>query len=146
MTHPVKNGNIGQYYIKFNHFLARFFIFDRVFREFAETSVRIESRDCLVAENLPALKCDWERNFHSFNYFIQSEIPAVPSRDYQDFQESVYQILKDYANAQRQLINAIDDEAERIHHDQVQLAEGKIRECKSRINDALQQIVTVSFG
>ncbi|MFD1465752.1 hypothetical protein ACFQ4L_06725 [Lapidilactobacillus mulanensis] len=146
MDHPVKNGNIGNYYIKFNNFLSRFLIFDRVFSEFAETSERIEVGDCLAAENLPGLKCDWQKNYVSFKYFLENEIPEIPADEYQDFQKCVYGILTEYASAQRKLIDSIDESALTIQHDQVQLAEQKIRDCKKQINQTLQQIVTVSFG
>lgn len=146
MTAQVKNFNIGNYYIQFNNFLERFLIFDNVFHEFVETSKRIEAGDGLVAENLPALKRDWLRNFGAFKNFIDHEVPQLADEHYRDFQKKINAALTKYGVAQYYLISAIDSENDCINHTQARVAEQYILKCKKEINQHLQHISTVSFG
>lgn len=146
MKAQVKNLKIGNYFIHFNNFLERFLIFDNVFSEFAETSERIECGDCLAAENLPALKRDWLRNFGAFKHFIDHQVPQLADENYHEFQKRVETILTRYAVAQYYLLSSIDLETNKVLHQQAQIAEKSIRECKIEINKCLQQIGAVSFG
>ena len=146
MEAQIKNFKIGTYYIRFNNFLERFLIFDNVFREFAETSERIEVGDCLAPENLPALKQDWLKNFGAFKHFIDHDVPQLSDPKYSDFQKKINTTLTKYAVAQYYLLSSVDTEKNLVIHPQARIAEQSIRKCKAQINRCLQEITTVSFG